>query len=62
VTFSLNRDIYTFSKVDQRDYFTSCPDTHGLGTEVTGVKQEWDLNSGFFNQGCTENWMGLIAA
>jgi len=23
----LNRDIYTFSKVDQRDYFTSCRDT-----------------------------------
>jgi len=25
--FKLNRDIYTFSKVDQRDYFTSCRDT-----------------------------------
>jgi len=23
----LSRDIYTFSKVDQRDYFTSCRDT-----------------------------------
>jgi len=29
----LNRDIYTFSKEDQRDYFTSCRDT-GLNQQL----------------------------